>query len=222
MIDLQDMVIKSLWAYDSQRDRSKQVEIGPSSLGGCARRVWHDLKQTEKVNETEKLAAILGTFIHSGLDKAIRRNDPFEDNFLIEIEVAHGDLKGHCDLFIKDIGLVLDWKTITKSGLRYFGSQQQRYQIHTYGWLLEKNGYEVKEVSLVGIPRDGKMKDIAILREPYDPAVAEEGIAWLQNIKDLVANNSPAPKPEKFARFCADYCPYFDQTGAVGCPSMTK
>lgn len=222
MIDLQDMVIKSLGAYDSQRDRSKQIEIGPSSLGGCARRVWHDLKQTEKVNETEKLAAILGTFIHTGMDQAIRRNDPFEDNFLIEIEVAHEDLKGHCDLFIKDIGLVVDWKTITKSGLRYFGSQQQRYQIHTYGWLLQKNGYDVKEVALVGIPRDGKMKDIAILREPYDPAVAEEGMAWLQNIKDLIAKNSPAPAPEKFARFCSDYCPYFDQTGEVGCPSMTK
>jgi CRISPR/Cas system-associated exonuclease Cas4 (RecB family) len=222
MIDLQDMVIKSLGAFDGQRDRSKQVEIGPSSLGGCARRTWHDLKQTEKVNETEKLAAILGTFIHSGMDQAIRRNDPFEDNFLIEIEVAHGDLKGHCDLFIKDIGLVVDWKTIVKSGLRYFGSQQQRYQIHTYGWLLEKNGYEVKEVALVGIPRDGRMADIKIFREPYDPAIAEEAIAWLEKIKDIVETDAPAPAPEKFAPFCTNYCSYFDPTGVKGCPSIRK
>ena len=60
MIDLQDMVIKSLGAYDSQRDRSKQIEIGPSSIGSCSRRVYHDLKQTPKTNDTEKLAAILG------------------------------------------------------------------------------------------------------------------------------------------------------------------
>jgi hypothetical protein len=43
MIDLHDMVTKSLEAYDSSRDRSKQVEIGPSSIGGCSRRVWHGL-----------------------------------------------------------------------------------------------------------------------------------------------------------------------------------
>jgi CRISPR/Cas system-associated exonuclease Cas4 (RecB family) len=222
MIDLQSVVTKSLTAYDGSRDRSQQVEIGPSSIGGCSRRVWHDLKRTPKVNETEKLAAILGTFIHAGMEEAIKREDPFGDNFLIEIEVSHDGLKGHCDLFVKDEGLVVDWKSIKKSGLRYFGSQQQRYQIHVYGWLLEKNGYEVKEVSLVGIPRDGKMEEIKIFREPYDRALAEEGLAWLENIKQLVENNSPAPAPEKFAKFCADYCPYFDRTGEIGCPSMTK
>ena len=222
MIDLHDVVVKSLNAYDGQRDRSLQVEIGPSSIGGCRRRTWHDLMQTEKVNETEKLAAILGTFIHAGMEQSIKRNDPFGDNYLIEIEAEHEGLKGHCDLFIKDIGLVVDWKTSTKSGFRYFGNQQQRYQIHTYGWLLEKNGYEVKEVALVGIPRDGKMADIKVFREPYDPAVAEEGLAWLENIKQLVANNSPAPAPEKFISFCKDYCPYFDATGVKGCQSIQR
>jgi CRISPR/Cas system-associated exonuclease Cas4 (RecB family) len=222
MIDLHDMVTKSLEAYDSSRDRSKQVEIGPSSIGGCSRRVWHDLVQSPKINETEKLAAILGTFIHTGFEEIMLRNDPFGDNYLQEIEVSHGDLRGHCDLFIKDEGLVVDWKTIKKNGLRYFGSQQQRYQIHVYGWLLEKNGFAVKEVALVGIPRDGKMEDIAVFREAYDPAIAEEGIAWLDNIKQIVADGSPAPAPEKRATFCKDYCPYFDAKGEQGCPSMTK
>ncbi len=46
MIDLHGMLTKSLNAYDAQRDRSQQVEVGPSSIGGCRRRVWHDLKQT--------------------------------------------------------------------------------------------------------------------------------------------------------------------------------
>jgi hypothetical protein len=222
MIDLQSIVTKSLTAYDGSRDRSQQVEIGPSSIGGCSRRVWHDLKRTPKVNETEKLAAILGTFIHAGMEEAIKREDPFGDNYLIEIEVSHGDLKGHCDLFVKDEGLVVDWKSIKKSGLRYFGSEQQRYQIHVYGWLLEKNGYEVKEVSLVGIPRDGKMQDIQVMREKYDPAIAQQGIAWLDGIKQIVATNSPAPSPEKYAKWCTNYCPYFDRTGEIGCPSMTK
>jgi hypothetical protein len=49
--------------------------------------------QTEKVNETEKLAAILGTFIHAGMEESIKRNDPFGDNYLIEIEAEHEGLK---------------------------------------------------------------------------------------------------------------------------------
>jgi len=34
MIDLHDMVTKSLEAYDSSRDRSKQVELGLAVLAG--------------------------------------------------------------------------------------------------------------------------------------------------------------------------------------------
>ena len=221
-MDLQNMLIKSLNAFDGQRDRSLQVEIGPSSLGGCRRRVWHELQRSPKINETEKLAAILGTFIHNGVEKAIKREDPFGDNFMIEVEVEHDGIKGHADLFIKDLGLVVDWKTDTKKNDRYRGGLQHKYQIHTYGWLLEKNGYKVNEVALVYIPRDGSMADIKVHREPYDPEMAKAGLAWLQEIKDIIANDGPAPAPEKYAAFCSKYCPFFDQTGVEGCQSMTK
>ncbi len=93
MVDLQGMLSKSLLALDGQRDRSKQVEVGPSSIGGCRRRVWHDLQQTPKLNQTESLAAIMGTFIHAGIAEAIKREDPFGDNFIIEQEVSKGTLR---------------------------------------------------------------------------------------------------------------------------------
>lgn len=101
MIDLQELLTKSLVAHDSQRDRSKQVEIGPSSLGGCRRRVYHELIETPQTNQTEKLAAILGTFIHSGIESVMEREDPFGDNYLREIEVSYGGIKGHVDLYIR-------------------------------------------------------------------------------------------------------------------------
>ena len=221
--DLQGMLIKSLNAFDSQRDRSQQVEVGPSAIGGCRRRVWHDLMQSPKTNrDTESLAAILGTFIHAGVEEAIQREDPFGDNFLIEIEVQHGDLKGHCDLFIKDKGLVVDWKTTKLKSLRYFPSEQQRMQVQIYGYLLSKNGYEVKEVSLVAIPRDGEMNDIKAHIEPYDEAIALQGLAWLDEIKALVANGEVPPQPSERLSFCQKYCSYFDATGEIGCPSTGK
>ena len=222
MIDLQGTVVKSLQGYDAQRDRSMQVDIGPSSLGGCRRRVWHELKQTPKLNETESLGAILGTFIHAGMEKVMSRQDPFGDNYLIEIEIEHDGLRGHCDLFIKDLGLVVDFKTTTKSGLRYLNDRQKLWQIHTYGYLLSKNGYDVKEVALVGIPRDGKMSDIKVVQEPYSELIALEALEWLNEIKEIVSSDAEPPAPEKYVGFCRDYCPYFDPTGVSGCPSMAK
>ena len=223
MIDLQEMLVKNLKAYDKQRDRSQQVEVGPSSIGGCRRQVWHELKQTPITNhQTESLAAILGTFIHAGIEKAIRRDDPFGDNFMIEVEAEHDGLKGHVDLFIKDLGLVVDWKTTKVKSLRYFPSQQQRWQVQVYGWLLEKAGHKVNHVALVAIPRDGEMGDIRAHVEPYDSPTAEAGIDWLNQVKSLVANNGEAPEPTESVFFCSRYCSYYDPSGEIGCPSSKK
>jgi hypothetical protein len=223
MIDLQGMLIKSLEAFDSQRDRSQQIEVGPSAIGGCRRQVYHILKESPKVNtETESLASILGTFIHAGIAEAIKREDPFGDNFIIEQEVTFGNLKGHVDLFIKDQGLVVDWKTTKKASLRYFPKLQQRLQVQVYGYLLSQNGHDVKNVSLVAIPRDGIMTEIRAHVEPYDEALALEGLTWLNDLRALVALNGPAPEPTERLNFCANYCDYYDPTGEIGCPSMSK
>ena len=222
-IDLQGMLIKSLEAFDSQRDRSQQVEVGPSAIGGCRRQVYHILKQSPKVNsDTESLASILGTFIHSGIAEAIKREDPFGDNFIIEQEVTFGNLKGHVDLFIKDLGMVVDWKTTKKTSLRYFPKLQQRMQVQVYGYLLAQNGHEVKNVALVAIPRDGIMTEIRAHVEPYDEALALEGLAWLNDLRALVALNGPAPEPTERLNFCAAYCDFYDPTGEVGCPSTSR
>jgi hypothetical protein len=223
LTDLGELLVKSLKGYDKQRDRSQQVELGPSSIGGCRRRAWHELKQTPETNsDTESLAAILGTFIHGGIEKAIRREDPFGDNFMIEIEVQHGNLKGHCDLFIKDKGIVVDWKTTKVKSLRYFPSKQQRWQVQIYGWLLTQMGHTVNHVSLVAIPRDGEMADIKVHIEPYDSLVAEAGLSWLEELKLIVAEDLAPPEPEESLFFCTKYCSYYDPTGEVGCPSMKK
>jgi hypothetical protein len=223
MIDLQGMLIKSLEAFDSQRDRSQQVEVGPSAIGGCRRQVYHILKQSPKVNsDTESLASILGTFIHSGIAEAIKREDPFGDNFIIEQEVTFGNLKGHVDLFIKDLGMVVDWKTTKKTSLRYFPKLQQRMQVQVYGYLLAQNGHEVKNVALVAIPRDGIMTEIRAHVEAYDEALALEGLAWLNDLRAVVALNGPAPEPSERLNFCAAYCDYYDPTGEVGCPSTSR
>jgi hypothetical protein len=221
-MEIYNLLSKSLLAYDGSRDRSRQVEIGPSQIGGCRRQVYHQLIDTPVTNpNTEALASILGTFIHAGVAEAIKREDPFGDNFLIEQEFTHGDLKGHCDLYIRDQKTVVDWKTTKLKSLRYFPSDQQRMQVQIYGYLLTANNLEVEKVALVAVPRDGVMDQIKVHVEDYDPDMARRGLAWLDEVKALAVSVS-APAPEKDQVFCANYCSYFDPTGATGCPSIRR
>ena len=218
---LYKLLTGALIAEDSQRDRSKQKEIGPSQLGGCRRQVYYQLVDQPETNITEKLPAILGTYIHAGIAEAIKSEDPFGDNFLIEQTLDAYGIPAHTDLYIRDKQLVVDWKTTTKASLRYFPSDQQIWQAQVYAHLLKANGEDPKEVALVTIPRDGKMADILTHSEPYDPVKAEAALAWLDEVKESVSKKD-IPSPEKPKHFCKMYCEYFDETGEVGCSSLRR
>lgn len=216
-----DLLTTSMLGQDASRDRSKQIAIGPSELGVCKRKVYYRITQAPKLNETEKLAPILGTWIHAGIAEAIKRADPFGDNFLIEQEFSNDGMPMHTDLYIKDKKMVVDWKTTTRKSIKYFPSDSQLWQVHTYAHILKKNGYEVDKVVLCTIPRDGKMKEILVHAEDYDPAKAEEALSWKREVEQAVINEE-VPVPEKPKYWCQDYCEFYDPTGERGCPSTTR
>jgi hypothetical protein len=143
----------------------------------------------------------MGTAIHSALEKLFEDNE----NAITEVNVSFDGLRGHVDLYLRDEGMVVDWKTTKIKNLSYFPSEQQRWQVHLYGYLLQANGFNVKTVQLVGIPRDGTERDIKIHEEPYDPQVAQQALEWFKDVRD----REVIPEPEKPVSFCADYCAYF-------------
>ena len=217
--DPKELLLTVLHAKDANRSRSKQTQVGPSEIGGCRRKVWYRLHDQHETNENQsKLAAIMGTAIHAAIEEAITEIDPEGKDYLVETEVAFGDLKAHVDLFVPGTGAVIDWKTSKVKNLSFFPSVQQRWQVQVYGWLLANNGYEVKTVNLVAIARDGSEKDVKVHTEPYDPAVAQEALNWLANVKAM----QDAPEPEKDAGFCKDYCQFFDESGEIGCVGLKK
>lgn len=214
-MQIEALLKNALKDNDRSRARSQQTTLGASSVGGCKRQAWHIVRQTPKTNhDTESLAAIIGTSLHATIAEAMRNMDIFGDDFLIEQEFSTPDLKGHCDLFIKSSGLVIDWKTTTKRNATKFPTDQQRMQVQLYGYLIEEAGYTVKEVALVAIMRDGTMAHTKVHREPYDRNMALEGIQWVKDIQHMVN----APEPERPRNFCKDYCEWYDPTGEVGCP----
>lgn len=202
-------LVASLIAADDSRDRSKQTAVGVSSLGDCKRKVWHMSKGDAGTNATLRLPAILGTAIHAAIEKALP-----QDGALIEHRVEIDGYPPATIDYYRD-GEVIDWKTIKLSGAPYFVSKQKRWQIQTYGYLLSLQGYEVKQVTLIGIPRDGTENDIITYSEPYDPQIALDAFDWLREVQ--AAETAPAPEREPIS-FCSNYCQFY---GSL-CAGITK
>ena len=216
MTDPKELLVTALHKRENSRPRSTQVQIGPSELGGCSRKVWYRLNDQPETNDNElKLAAIMGTAIHNAIEDAL---DGRED-LMIETQVEYNGMKAHIDLFIPESGDVVDWKTVKKQNLSYFPSQQQRWQVQVYGYLLDKSGKgKPRRVNLVAIPRDGDERDIKVYSEDYDETVALEALSWLEAIKV----SSEAPSPERDESYCKFYCKYYDASGQLGCVGIKK
>ena len=213
--DPKELLLNALRAKDAGRSRSTQVQIGPSEVGGCRRKVWYRLNDQPETNDNElKLAAIMGTAIHAEIEKALADNK----DVLIETEVEYNGMKAHIDCFVPGTGDVIDWKTSKVKNLSYFPSNQQRWQVQLYGYLLSKNGYTVNRVSLVAIARDGDERDIKVHTEDYNEAIALEALNWLSAVKEA----KEAPAPEKDASYCQFYCKFYDATGQMGCVGLKK
>lgn len=218
-MDIANNLIKTITLAKNQSERSLQKEIGPSEFGGCKRKTWLRLNNQPITNpDTLMLASVMGTAIHSYIQDAYRRVDPWEERYLLEKEWKHENLMGHVDLYDKQEKMVVDWKTTKKTGLRYFPSKQQRWQVQLYGYLLTMNNMPVEKVVLVAIPRDGDERDIVYHEEDYNPDVVAEAFAWM----DSITNAEFSPAPEKDVAFCQFYCNFYDKTGEKGCAGRPK
>ena len=219
MMTIANELIKVITGQSKTSARSLQTSIGPSEIGGCRRKVFMKLNDWRPTNhDTLKLASIMGTAIHTYIQESFKKQDPFGEKYLLEESMEAEGIKGHIDMFDIENGEVIDWKTTKKSNLSYFPSRQQRWQVQVYGWLLEQNNYDVKNVTLVAIPRDGDERDIVYHTEPYDKEIAKEALKWLEEIKE----SSVMPAAEKDLAFCKLYCQYYEPTGVFGCPSRPK
>ena len=221
-MSITEVLIESLHMDDRMRPRSQQVSIGPSSLGGCSRRVFHELQEAPTSNpETLRLAAVMGTAIHGAIEAAFRRLDPWHERYMLEVEVEHNGMQGHLDLYDKAEKRVVDWKTKTLKGLNYLGAKSEWWQVQVYGYLMVSNGFPVETVTLVGIARDGQESDIVEMDRPYDEAAALEALAWLEDVKSL----TEVPNPERSAKyFCSKYCGYYSPDASfkdkTACPGQ--
>lgn len=176
--DLTD-VIK--WA-DNNSSRSLQATIGPSELGSlCDRRIAYRLAGAPEANWwSDPLPAIVGTAVHTWLEGAVSKFQAshFMDRWLTEVTVQPDPMvKGHCDLFDKEKGAVVDWKTVSPTKLKAWKAsgppEHYKAQVNLYGMGMVKAGYQVNKVVLIAVPRSGWLKDMQIWVDDYSPELAQ-------------------------------------------------
>lgn len=158
--------------------------------------------------DTLSMAANMGTAFHTWIEERISSNP----RFLLEQKRERDGIRGTVDCYDTDRNMVIDWKTIKMSGVPYFPSKHQRWQVQVYGWMLSLD-YPVESVCLVGLPRDGTEQDIITHVEDYNEDTALEALDWLREVRESIE----PPRPEKPRKFCRNYCGYWDPSGVIGC-----
>ena len=222
--------------------RSLQAAVGPSELGTpCLRRLGYKaIDHDPKPNaDTDPWASVIGTATHAWMADTYRAEnaklDPLAPlRYLIEHRVhLPGGISGSCDLFDRDTGDVIDWKITGLPRLKEYRKngpgQQYRAQAHLYGLGMQLAGERVERVADVFLPRGGRIDQLHVWSEPYNPQIAIDALKRYEEIRAFHITLDPQNNPENWAllptadAYCA-YCPFFLPGSAdlgKGCPGHT-
>lgn len=200
--------------------RSQQVYLGPSEVGEkCTRKLAYKLLSWDKVNEGSNgnWASQVGTAIHSHLEKIFSK---MPERYEVEVKVKiRANLSGTIDLYDKQEGMVLDWKTTSPANLqtrrREGATEQNIIQTMLYAYGKKQTGADVKKVGLIYIPTGGSISDMYISLHDYDEQIALDALARLDNIYTLLSTVDVEANPAMWemipkvpSRLC-NWCPYF-------------
>jgi hypothetical protein len=200
--------------------RSQQVYIGPSEVGQeCVRRLAYKLLDWPKANESGggSWPANVGTAIHSFLENIFsQHSDRYETEQKVTIRPS---LSGTIDLFDKEKGYVLDWKTTSPAGVKARRSEganaQQITQVQLYGYGKAQQGVQVNKVGLIFLPTGGQIDDMHIELFDYDESAAIAALARLDSVYELLSTIDVEENPAMWelipatpSRLCM-YCPYY-------------
>jgi hypothetical protein len=228
-------------AYDANRPRSLQQFLGPSEIGApCDRQIAMKLAGVVEVNETaDPWFPIIGSAVHAWLaDAVVWYNDvylarPTNPRFLVENRVkvtakpGGYDTSGHTDVYDADYKRVIDWKIVGTSTMRKVkngatpeeqAGPQYTVQANTYGRGWVEAGYEVGELLICFLPRSNFLKNMQIVRLPFQPELSEKALARVAAINQL---RHLIPPHEFPAGGCSVWCPFYRPSyplGATSCP----
>lgn len=190
---------ETFYAYTNRNtsdNRSAQKRLGPSEIGTpCDRQVAMKLMGIRPVNPQEGWAPFVGTAVHRDLAEMFEwANGAGSGRYHTEIRVdLPSELvpRGTLDLYDGVLYMVDDHKLMGRYTLDKLiqegPSETYRVQLHTYGLGAERAGFKVKEVALIGWPRqESSLDKLYVHVEKYDRKIAERAIARVERIAKQV------------------------------------
>ena len=176
--------------------------------------------------------------MHGWLDRAVNAwmKENGAEKFLTETELSFNEfVEGHSDLYSKDDAAVIDWKSagpdVMKKVKKEGPSAGYQIQTHIYGLMFEQRGYPVRKVSLVFLPRAGRLWDMYVWSADYDRNVAISAMDRMYRIAQQIVSMDILNQSHLweqvdpvFSNSCG-FCPMYDpgrdpERGAddTGCP----
>ena len=180
----------------TETERDKQYKVGASQISNpCTKHLAMALAGVPQLPSKYWLGAVVGTAVHSALELAIAKSDaPELEGALVEQKIILGEIQGYGvvsskpDLILPSINHLVDWKTSTRAktkkiqawvdGVKQDASTtytMQKYigQTQLYGWGATQLGYQIDNISLVFVNRDGTNEnDVLEYTFAYDESIA--------------------------------------------------
>lgn len=235
-LEIKEDIIEVVQWADRNRERSLQVALGCSEVGhGCDRRLAYRIADVgERGYSNDPWPSIVGTAVHSWMEDAVNKFQEAHGlgHWVTEMEVLPSPLvKGHTDLYDARRKLVLDWKFPSPDNLNKMRNdgvpQQYQIQVQLYGLGHIRAGREVERVGIVGLGRQGWLKDMFVWTTPFDAGVAQAALDRVYQIgarlieSDLQDDRTWQSFEAQPSRLCT-WCPWYRRDQAVagvkGCP----
>lgn len=197
-----------LLAWDADRPRSQQRELGWSEVGGCRRRAGYRMAGTAPSNSGSSLPAVFGTAIHGVAQQALEASLAPGD--LCEQEVRFAGVLGHFDRYEAATGSLLDIKTTSSRNLdrirRDGPPERTLWQINGYAAGLVSSGRPVHRLVIDYLARDTG-EEWRWVGVP-DPTQVRAALAWLAEVRAVELEWLPRDfEPDSV--WCRG-CPYRD------------
>ncbi|SDL86084.1 PD-(D/E)XK nuclease superfamily protein [Geodermatophilus siccatus] len=206
---------------DSRRARSRQRMIGASELGECRRRAAYRIARRRPTNTRTGLQAFMGTELHRGVLRALRR----QYGGLTEVGLRGEQVRGRCDWWHAPV--VEDLKTTSRFGFERVLTRgvpvRHWFQVAVYAWLLRTgqtadrrlpagDGQDVDGLRIRYLSRDSG-EDV-VFEADHDPALTAEAIMWLTDVYAAVEDEGVDAVPRDgfgpgVDTMC-DWCPFLD------------
>ncbi len=193
------------------RPRNRQRAVGPSGMGTpCPRKLGYQILGVDKVNSPDPLMAWIGTAAHASMEAALADDDDWETEICTELPGYN--IRGTADAFHRPTGTVVDWKFVGQASLTRVKAKgpgsQYRTQAHLYGCGLSHDGYEVRNVAIAFVPRNGMLSGVHVWGEPYDEQVVEAALRRYEAVQTVTQHLGPAELPTADAM--CEWCSWFD------------